>query len=804
MALIDYNLRYELPFKDVNGNQWRVRILDRDEAGDVERLIGTGDPVNIYYESEETLTKGLIGSSCEINLYGVPDLLGGSTLSQFFVDDEERFLVKVEYQTAGTYLPYWIGFLHQDEYIEYITADPYEVKLVALDRMGTLETTLDETGKYYDDFIDLIDIFEELSVALKLELEIEEKVFWQTENGSVSTFLRDQRTPVQNYMADDKTFIKTKPIIEIAADVAASLGCRVYQSKGKLVIRSIRRGADFGIGTSTLTIPSDVITIGDNLYARHLPAKKVTNVSYNIGSKNIIPNPSFEKDALLSTSPTGWFHPPANTGSSIEVSNAAVAEGSNKALKIVANRISDSTFEAATLSQKLNEYNVLETATPSFFIGTDSFGRGISLTGKLMFAYFINEISSSTFEFRISLRRSDGTSNRYYDWETQGWTTAFKHTFFDVESTGEWASVDLDVLLSGNDFYGGVINQGSLQPLVLRIHTFNYEEALSDVQIFVDNFSFNLFNGSGLANAALLPSTKYFNASTADESSAKTGSIDIELMGGVTTLEVIVDDFLEESEFHLLHGKVLGQYVNKNTSDPEETSFNDGLLPVFNPMPKSFLNYRRLIDESSKKVISGTLATKRIDSPLFTEVLEGSNTVTDTNGSLIDVVLPVGFEYQIGYALPDLATKLIVPDVYSLAFDARGYFMSASADGLLFGDLMIVKIIDSSSQDLIEQINLTSANPSGIVQTALTGGLGGAFEVKVEVSSSAVISSVRTVSLNEVNISNRGNVWFPIHFDDYIDINYNTYSSLSAKVFTRFSVNNKSNEYAIDAVNVTS
>ncbi|MBL4880954.1 MAG: hypothetical protein JKX82_06485, partial [Oleispira sp.] len=101
MALSSYHLRYELPFKDVDGNQWRARIFDRDEAGSVERLNGTGNPVSIYYEADEEFKKGIIGSSCSINVYGVPNLEGGSDLSQFFTSDEERFYVKIEYTSNG-------------------------------------------------------------------------------------------------------------------------------------------------------------------------------------------------------------------------------------------------------------------------------------------------------------------------------------------------------------------------------------------------------------------------------------------------------------------------------------------------------------------------------------------------------------------------------------------------------------------------------------------------------------------------------------------------------------------------------
>ncbi len=612
MALSSYHLRYQLPFKDVDGNQWRVQIYDRDNSGSVETLNGTADPVQIYYEGDEDFKKGIIGSSCEINLYGVPDLIGGSDLSQFFTSDEERFYVKVEYEvgSSGAYETYWVGFLHQDEYIEYITADPYEVKLVALDRLGTLETTLDSLGYHYDDNIDLITVFNELVAASKLEFDIEENTFMRTENGYTSSFLSENEITLQSYMESEDDFVKMKPVREVAADIALSLGSRVYQSKGKLMVRSIAKGFDLGLNSTTLTIPTDIQPVNDDLQARHVPAKRVTNVAYNVRSKNILTNPSFEKDVVGDTTPTGWTKP--STSGSIEVSDTLVQEGSNKSLKIIANRISDSTFNGASVSTKNNQYCMLQTTSEPFFTGTDAFGGDISLFGILDFSYFINNTADSTYEFRISLETTNGTDTLYYNWESGTWTTSFKHTFIDVKTTGEWEDKSLEFVLNGNSIHGITANQGGTNPIVLRFHTFNYEEALSNVQIFVDNFSMRLYNASGSAKTAMLPDTKYFNASTDDDTTTKSGAIDLELMGGITTVEVEINSFLQNSEFYLLYGKVTGQYINKSTGNPEKTDFYDNIIATYLPMPDTFVSYRRSLDESSKEVFSSTLATHRV------------------------------------------------------------------------------------------------------------------------------------------------------------------------------------------------
>ena len=800
MALSDYNLRYELPFDDVDGNNWRVRIYDRDDSGTLEILNGTGNPVNIYYEGDEDLIKGIIGSSCEINIYGVPDLLGGSDLSQFFTSDEEKYYVKVEYEIAdsGIYDTYWVGFLHQDEYIEYITADPYEVKLVALDRLGTLETTLDSLGYYYDDNIDLIDVFNELVTATKLEFDIEENTFMRTENGDVSTFLQDQEITLQTYMESDKDFVKMKSLIEVAGDVALSIGSRVYQSKGKLMIRSISTGFDFGVSSTTLSIPIDAQPINDNLQARHLPAKRVTNVSYNIRSKNILTNPSFEKDSLLDTTPTGWIKPSGS--GSIEVSDVTVQEGSNQSLKIIANRISDGTFNGASTATKNSTYCMLETTSESFFVGTDSFGGNISLFGVLDFSYFINNTLSSIYEFRISLEINNGTNDLYYNWDTRLWGTDFNHTFIDTESIGNWEAKSLEFLLNGSSIYGIGANNGATNPIVLRIHTFNYEESLSNVNIFVDNFSMKLYNATGGSKVAMLPSTRFYNTSTDDNNTTKSGAIDIELLGGITTLDVEINSFLADSEFYLLYGKVLGQYINKNTGVPEDTAFYDSALVTYLPMPQTFSTYRRNLEDSSKAIFSSTLATHRIiDGGILPFTLPRNAVVT--NGSDITYTDSTQtFDLGAGYAYPDIAEAVITPTSNTLSTSTEAYKMTASSTDLLAGDQIVIRIRRDSDDFVLGIIILTADEPLKTVDTTSFGD-----DYKLTIGGFSTGSGFpRDFSINYLAIHDSAGIWTPVHFDDYINVDFGVgvYQSLTSKVFSRFGLDLKDNRYQIDAVNL--
>lgn len=605
MALIDYNLRYELPFKDIDGNQWRVHIYDRDNAGSVERLKGTGDPVSIYYEGDEEFTKGIIGSSCAIRLYGTPNMDGTSDLSQFFTSDEERFYVKVEYTSDGVnYLTYWTGFLHQDEYIENITSDPYMVELIALDRLGTIKTKGHMLGWQADTALSLGIIVDTFSNETKLELTSEFSTGMLTENGQNLGFLRDQFVWGETFLDGDDEWVQMISISEVVSNLALSLNCRVWQEAGKLKFKSIKPQL---AETPKWSLPQTITQIDDNLYARHLPARRVTNISIQTKGKNQFQNASFEEDALLSPTVTHWFKPAANTAASIEVSDEAVDSGSNQSLKTINNRISDSTFEGASLSTKLNAYTLLETESKNI-----SFGVLDELQGILKIKFFVNNTNPSNYELRFSMERNNNLEDKYYDFSAGNWTSSFKYSFFNAESTGEWQEIEIPFVMFGDNFYNTGANTSGDEPITFRMHTMNYDDSgsLSNVQVFFDNMQLKVYNADGDARTAFLPETRFYNLSTDDDTSVKTGSIDIDLNMGITTAETRIDALLS-NKFYLMDTKVLGQFVNLNTENPEDVGFNDTVSPSYIPLSVLLMELRRELDESSKRVYSTTLATKK-------------------------------------------------------------------------------------------------------------------------------------------------------------------------------------------------
>jgi hypothetical protein len=195
-----YGVKYRLEFSDVLGNGKKVEILQDGYTGDVLPMIGTGNPVQIKWESDDDFYKPIIGSSCTLNLIVTDDV----SYDDFFRGNEEEYRVQIYYDrhmidsfqdrvestatnagrievfecienefTQGNTITsdfrnrvrndggilenldcigneitdsrtydwaiFWEGFLYLDNYSEAITSTPYEISLQALDGLGLLD-----------------------------------------------------------------------------------------------------------------------------------------------------------------------------------------------------------------------------------------------------------------------------------------------------------------------------------------------------------------------------------------------------------------------------------------------------------------------------------------------------------------------------------------------------------------------------------------------------------------------------------------------------------------------------------------
>ena len=163
-----YGVKFELFFSDLEDRQIKVEILKKDylnvDGGETETifpLIGTENPVQITWESDDDIYSPIIGSRCKLNLYA-------TTLTQydeFYKADEREYKIKVYYYNsygdgawedekskweltdvnwdakAGSALwwdSYWEGFIVVDRYQEMVTTTPFPLTFEAIDGLGTL------------------------------------------------------------------------------------------------------------------------------------------------------------------------------------------------------------------------------------------------------------------------------------------------------------------------------------------------------------------------------------------------------------------------------------------------------------------------------------------------------------------------------------------------------------------------------------------------------------------------------------------------------------------------------------------
>jgi len=159
-----YGVKYELKFSDNRGHKRTLEILKKDYEGDILPIIGTDSPAIIRYENQDDFYNPIIGSSCDINLKVTDNI----TYDEFSNFDEREYKIRILagqeddtitldsplWEVANTnwnetetlwakgdvFEVYWEGFLIFDNYIEQLISSPYDLKLVAIDNLGTLDS----------------------------------------------------------------------------------------------------------------------------------------------------------------------------------------------------------------------------------------------------------------------------------------------------------------------------------------------------------------------------------------------------------------------------------------------------------------------------------------------------------------------------------------------------------------------------------------------------------------------------------------------------------------------------------------
>ena len=164
-----YEVKFELFFSDVENNKFKIEILEKDFVLDrfgtgvqPTQLIGTSNPAIIEWDADDDIYSPIIGSRCILNFF----VTDSNTYDDFFKAGERQYKVKVlqyesyqknwedeelKYEQINQnwdaklgaeifYEPIWEGFIVNDGYREAVISAPFELKLEAIDGLGTLDT----------------------------------------------------------------------------------------------------------------------------------------------------------------------------------------------------------------------------------------------------------------------------------------------------------------------------------------------------------------------------------------------------------------------------------------------------------------------------------------------------------------------------------------------------------------------------------------------------------------------------------------------------------------------------------------
>lgn len=142
-----YGVKYELLFSDVKGNRRKIQILKNGYGGGVLPIIGTENPIEIEWLTDDDIYEPIIGSVATINMF-VTDSV---SYDNFYEYGEREYQLILRYESSpGVFDIYWKGWITNDIYSQAIITTPYTISIRATDGLGTLngfDSWYPETGE---------------------------------------------------------------------------------------------------------------------------------------------------------------------------------------------------------------------------------------------------------------------------------------------------------------------------------------------------------------------------------------------------------------------------------------------------------------------------------------------------------------------------------------------------------------------------------------------------------------------------------------------------------------------------------
>lgn len=137
-----YNERYNVQFKDIDGNDWYISIADPTFSGNATELTGAENPVEWFGVGDESQTDVVLGSTGTLRLICLDGQSSIFTQGALLPDviNERRVTIKRWFEDGGGYWDIiWQGFIKPEQYTQDWDRAPYEIELPIVSAIAATE-----------------------------------------------------------------------------------------------------------------------------------------------------------------------------------------------------------------------------------------------------------------------------------------------------------------------------------------------------------------------------------------------------------------------------------------------------------------------------------------------------------------------------------------------------------------------------------------------------------------------------------------------------------------------------------------
>lgn len=531
-----YGTKFALEFSDVKGNLKKVEILQDGYSGEVFPLVGTGSPVEITWEGDDDFYEPIIGSTCTLNLL----VTDSTNYDDFYRADEREYKVKISYgQTfsdyytnrvandggvvesvdcianlfrtdftvasafevrieedggileafdcidsafagssrVGVYADYWTGWLVNDEFSEALISPPYEISLMAIDGLGTLDNynlTLPSYGAspYPKNIVKIAESLNNLDLGFDIyvsnDLRTDNSLTY-TSNKTIyeDIFIDESLLFIEDYnIRDCKNYIQT---------ILRATNARIFQSFGRWYILNNSSYSEQTIKdqsnaiAQTGSLPTG-IRDSETAYLK-LTEKEI--VKFEVYNSSGTWQSTLNNDVLiqapnellpLDQSLTREFLRGVNkVQSSLKLSNIAGQGiyGNNCSFEYGSNSWTLSNTSVVSNEISLQGNNSLKFNSTS---GTAEMNVGFLFSpndsAEVEVNYFVDapgQTSFVNFVFNIEIKKIIGATTSYYNMRTNAWITSYfqnSFTYTDINDLNTWLSESASIKVVDASFGG--------------------------------------------------------------------------------------------------------------------------------------------------------------------------------------------------------------------------------------------------------------------------------------------------------------------------------------------------------------